>query len=81
MATQQMSLWMQIGSAVFGLIAAALWFWSTKAKAPLAVFDGGVRMQKFLDDAARRNMWAAGATAISVLFSVANTVLSTMCTH
>jgi uncharacterized membrane protein len=78
---QKMSLWLQISSAVFGLIAAALWFWSAKAKAPPAVLDGGVRMQKFLDDAARRNMWAAGATGISVLFSVAITVLSNMCKH
>ncbi len=69
---------MQIGSAAAGLVAAALWFWSATAKAPPATFDGGVSMQSFLDGAARRNRWAAGVTAISVLFSVADTLLSAM---
>ncbi|WDD90339.1 hypothetical protein Bsp3421_000164 (plasmid) [Burkholderia sp. FERM BP-3421] len=81
MATQQISLWMQIGSAVFGLIAVALWFWAAKPKAPPANLDGGVTMQKFLGEAGSRNMWAAGTTAISVLFSAASTLLSIMSTH
>ena len=73
-----MLLWIQIGSAIAGLVAAALWFWSATAKAPQAIFDGGVRMQSFLNSAARRNRWAAGITAISALFSVAGTLLSAM---
>lgn len=62
-------LWLQIGSAVTGFVAAVLWFRSTITKAPPLIADGGVSLQRFIDGAARLNKWAAGATAASMLLS------------
>jgi hypothetical protein len=70
-----MLLALQMGSVITGFVAAALWFWSAAAKAPPMTYDGGARLNGFLDGANRLNRWAAGATAVSVLLSAFATLV------
>jgi hypothetical protein len=71
-----MLFWLQIGSAVTGVVAAALWFGASAAKAPPASYDGIGHLPAFLDKTGRLNKWAAGVTAISVLLSAGATLLT-----
>jgi hypothetical protein len=50
-----MLFWLQIGSAVTGIVAAALWFGASAAKAPPASYDGIGHLPAFLDKTARLN--------------------------
>ncbi len=71
-----MLFWLQTGSAITGLGAAALWFRSAAVNAPPMTYSGTEQLQDFLDRASRFNKWAAGVTAFSVLLSSAATLLS-----
>jgi hypothetical protein len=71
-----MLFWVQIGSFVTGLMAAALWFRSSASKAPPMTWAGSAEIPGFLNKAARLNRWAAGVTAVSVLLSAVATLLS-----
>jgi hypothetical protein len=71
-----MLFWLQIGSAVTGIVAAALWFAASAAKAPPASYDGIGSLPAFLNKAGRINKWAAATTAISVLLSATATLLT-----
>jgi hypothetical protein len=68
-----MVFWLQIGSALTGLVAAALWFLSALRKSPAMTYDGLGHLEDFLNGAGRLNRWAAGVTAISILLSAAAT--------
>jgi hypothetical protein len=57
-----MEFWLQIGSAIAGFVAAALWFWSAANKAPPMTYEGIGGLQAFLDGAARINRWAVRLT-------------------
>jgi hypothetical protein len=68
-----------LGSALVGLVAAALWAWSAVTKQPsfeiLATYvadeTGVAPANRYLGRVSKLNAWAAGATALSVLLASA----------
>jgi hypothetical protein len=73
-----MVFWLQIGSALTGLVAAVLWFRSSASKAPPMTYEGIERLKGFLDGASRLNRWAAGVTGLSMLLSSGTAMASAM---
>jgi hypothetical protein len=57
------------GSAVSGLVAAALWYMSAAGKAPKMTYAEMDDIPGFLDQVGRFNKWAAGFTGASILLS------------
>lgn len=71
-------LWLQIGAVITGFLSALLWFKSAAGKAPPMTFEGVGRLEAFLDSAGRLNRWAAGMTALSMLFTAIATLLDAL---
>lgn len=69
---------LQLGSAITGLVAAALWFWSAAGKPPPMTWEGFGRLEAFLADAGQLNRWAAGATGVSMVLSAIATLFTTL---
>jgi hypothetical protein len=66
---------LQIGSAVFALAVAGLWFWSGIGSAPPMTWDGIGHLTEWLNRAARRNRWAAlAASAAAFLAGIASLI-------
>jgi hypothetical protein len=68
-----------VGSALFALLAAGLWFWSTTPKLPAddefqdtydSVDPAFLRMVKALRDQSLRNAWGARCAAVAALLQV-----------
>ncbi|HXA23719.1 MAG TPA: hypothetical protein VNW90_15615 [Acetobacteraceae bacterium] len=57
--------WLQIGSAICAFVAAGFWAWSAVGKAPEMTWAGIADLKPWLDDAARRNRWAASFAGLS----------------
>ncbi len=73
-----MLLGLQAGSIATGFAAAVLWFRSAAAKAPPGTWEGIGRLEGFLDQVSRLNMWAAGFTGASLLLSAGSTLVSAL---